>query len=76
MWYILFLILWILFLVDSSGALVGHFSGNLQTWYATALPAIQGSFPVQNGWPFMYFVLALLGFISIVTCKPCKKEEP
>ncbi len=69
MWYYVALILWILLLLDSAGAIVGHFSGHVQSWYAAKFPAIEGVFPLQNGWPYVYFALAVLGLLSTMVCK-------
>lgn len=62
MWVIL--VLWVLLVADSTGALFLRSSGALECWYRTAFPGLAGLFPVQNGWPFVYFALAALGLLT------------
>ena len=58
------LILWILLVADSIGALFLKSSGALECWYTNTFPTLAGLFPIQNGWPFMYFALAALGLLT------------
>ena len=59
-------ILWVLILLDSMGAIVFWSNGALSSWYSSVMPKLADVFPLQNGWPWMYLGLAILGGITVV----------
>ena len=69
------LVLWVLLLVDNStGALFLKSSSALECWYKNTFPDLASLFPVQNGWPFVYFALAALGLLT-ATCALSKTRK-
>lgn len=59
-------IIWVLILLDSIGALVFWSDGAFSSWYSVVMPKLAEVFPIHNGWPWVYFGLAVLGGITIV----------
>jgi hypothetical protein len=68
-------VLWILFFLDSIGAIVAKLSGKLSTWYSVTFPSVAAQFPVTNSWVWMYFVLAGLGLLTVTTHIPCHDKR-
>lgn len=66
---------WSLVLLDSILALFMRASGQLSCWYIYALPSLSEVFPLQNGWPFVYFVLAAIAWLSCASHGTCNKYE-
>jgi len=62
----LVLVFWLFVVADSTGGLALKSTGALECWYARTFPGLSGLFPVQNGWPVVYFVLAVLGAATAV----------
>lgn len=61
-------VVWGLVLLDSIAALFMRASGKLSCWYSYAFPSLAEIFPLQNGWPLVYFAIAALAWLSCASC--------
>lgn len=69
------LVVWILFFIDSFGAVCAKFDSSLSVWYSHFVPQVAEMFPLNTSWVWIYFLLSGMGLLTVIASMQNRKNN-